>query len=163
MNTNWKDYSKRLLLLLIALIGNAIMYNLFLLPLNLVTGGTIGIATITKYLYGFDPALIIFLLSVACALISYMYLGVKRTMGSIAACILYPILVKLTSNIGTIITIDSSDPLLMVIFAGALGGLSYGLMYKSGFSNCGFPIISQILQEKKKIAQVSMRKFTNFQ
>lgn len=152
MKKNWQDYSKRLFLLLIAIFGNAIMYNLFLLPINLVTGSVTGIATITHYLYNFDPAFIIFALSVACIIISFMYLGVKRTMGSITACVLYPILVKLTSNIGNIITIDSSDPLLMVIFAGTLSGLANGLMYKSGFSNGGFPIISQILFEKKKLS-----------
>ena len=152
MKTNWQDYSKRILLLLVALLGNAIMYNLFLLPLNLVTGSVTGIATITHYLYGFEPALIIFALSVACIIISFMYLGVKRTMGSITACIMYPILVKLTSNIGSVIMLDASDPLLMVIFAGALSGLANGLMYKSGFSNGGFPIISQILFEKKNLS-----------
>lgn len=152
MKKNLQDYSKRLFLLLIAIFGNAIMYNLFLLPINLVTGSVTGIATITHYLYNFDPAFIIFALSVACIIISFMYLGVKRTMGSITACILYPILVKLTSNIGNIIMIDTSDPLLMVIFAGTLSGLANGLMYKSGFSNGGFPIISQILFEKKKLS-----------
>lgn len=152
MKINWKEYSKRLLLLLIALLSNAIMYNLFLLPLNLVTGSTNGIATITHYLYGFDPALIIFALSGACIIISFMYLGVKRTMGSISACIMYPLFVKFTSNIGNIIMLDSSDPLLIVIFAGILSGLSNGLMYKSGFSNGGFPIISQILFEKKNLS-----------
>ena len=54
---------KRILLLSISLVLSAILYNLFLLPLNLVTGSTNGIATITYYLYHFDPAMMIFLLS----------------------------------------------------------------------------------------------------
>ena len=141
----------RIVYLLLSLILNAFLYNLFLLPLSLVAGGTSGVATITHYLYGFDPALIILLLSIACMIISMMYLGMKRTMTSLAACFIYPILVKLTSNIGNIIIIDPSDPLLMVIFAGAINGITNGLMYKSGYSNGGFPIISQILFEEKQI------------
>lgn len=142
---------KRVILLFFSLILSAILYNLFLSPLKLVAGGTNGIAIITKNLYNFDPAIMIFLLSVACAIISFMYLGTRRTLGSIAACICYPILVKLTTNIGNVIVIDPADQLLMVIFAGALSGVANGLMYKSGYSNGGFPVISQILLEEYKI------------
>lgn len=152
MTEEWKNKCVRICILCISLILNAILYNLFLLPLNLVAGGTSGVATITHYVYGFDPAIIIFLLSIACAIISFMYLGVKTTMASMAACFIYPILVKATSNISDLIYIDPTDPLLMVIFAGVISGICNGLMYKSGYNNGGFPVISQILFEKKQIA-----------
>ena len=152
MTEEKKDKAIRITILCISLILNAILYNLFLLPLNLVAGGTNGVATITHYTYGFDPALIIFLLSVGCAIISFMYFGVKTTMTSLAACFIYPLLVKATSNISNVIYIDPTDPLLMVIFAGVINGICNGLMYKSGYNNGGFPVISQILFEKKQIA-----------
>ena len=151
MKKEWINKSYRIIILSISLVLNAILYNLFLLPLNLVVGGTNGVATITHYLYNFDPAVMLFLLSIACAIISFMYLGIRRTMGSLAACICYPLLVKLLSNIGNIIIIDPKDPLLLVIFAGTLSGVANGLMYRSGYSNGGFPVISQILLEKYKI------------
>ena len=62
----------RIVLMLISLFLSAILYNLFLLPLNLVTGGTPGIATITHYVYGINPALMLFLLSLACVIISFL-------------------------------------------------------------------------------------------
>ncbi len=142
----------RILLTILSLLIGAISYNLFLLPLSLVTGGTSGIATIAHYLYDIDPALIIFLISAACCIISFMYLGRKRTMGSLLACISYPILVELTSNVKNWIILDTSDMLLVVLFASVLGGISNGLMYKSGYSSGGLPIISQVLYEKLKIS-----------
>ena len=48
-----KEY--RLFLLFISLLLSAVLYNLFLLPLKLVTGGTNGLATITHYLYNINP------------------------------------------------------------------------------------------------------------
>ena len=42
--------------------------------------------------------------------------------------------------------------LLLVIFAGVISGAANGLMYKTGYSNGGLPIISQILFEKKQIS-----------
>lgn len=142
----------RLILITVSLLVSAILYNLLLLPLSIVTGGTSGVATITHYVYDINPAIMIFLLSLACCIFSFMYLGKERTMGTLLACIAYPILVELTSNIQNIIEVNSSDILLLVIFAGVLGGIANGLMYKSGYSNGGFPIISQILYEKFKIS-----------
>ena len=40
----------------------------------------------------------------------------------------------------------------MVLLAGILSGVANGLMYKSGYSNGGFPIVSQILYEKHNIS-----------
>ena len=142
----------RILLMALSLLLSATLYNIFLLPLNLVTGGTQGIAIITKHLYKIDPALMIFILSGLCAIFSFIFVGIGRTAGTIVASILYPLLVKITSPLATFIAIDSSDMLLLVIFAGAISGLANGLMYKTGFSNGGFPVVSQVLYEKKQIS-----------
>ena len=147
-----QKFIMRVVLMISSLLLNAILYNLLLLPLSLVTGGTNGVATITHYLYHIDPAIMIFLLSMACCIISFMYLGKERTIGTLVACVIYSLLVKVTSDIGTIIDIDTSDVLLVVLFAGVLSGIANGLMYKSGYSNGGFPIISQVLYEKFKIS-----------
>ena len=93
----------------------------------------------------------IFLISAACVILSFLYIGKERTMGTILACIIYPILVKLTSPLSTMITIEKTDMLLVIIFASVLNGISNGLMYKSGYSSGGLPIISQIFFEKFKI------------
>ena len=138
----------RIINLTISMILGAVVYNSIVLPLNLVTGGTSGVATITHYLYDIDPAIMIFLISAACCILSFMYLGVERTLGTVVGCIAYPILVKLTSNVGTLMPLETNDMLLLVLFAGVLGGASNGLMYKSGYSTGGLPIISQILFEK---------------
>ena len=53
----------RITLMIISLIISATVYNLFLLPLNLVTGGTAGVATITNYVFQIEPAVMLLLLS----------------------------------------------------------------------------------------------------
>ncbi len=151
----------RIILMSISLSLSACLYNIFLLPLNLVTGGTQGIATITKHLYKIDPALMIFILSAACALFSFIFVGIERTAGTLIASVIYPLLVKITSPLATLISLDSSDMLLLVIFAGAISGLANGLMYKTGYSNGGFPVISQVLYEKKHISIAKSSLFIN--
>ena len=147
-----KKKFKRILLMGVSLLLSAVLYNVFLLPLNLVTGGTNGIATITKYVYDINPAFMIFILSIACAIFSLMYLGVKRTIGTLVASIIYPLLVQITSPLNNIMSGEPVDVLLMVLFAGVLSGIANGLMYKTGYSNGGFPVVSQVLFEKKHIS-----------
>ena len=149
---NKKNKLKRFTMTIVSLILSALVYNIFLLPLNLVTGGVTGIATITHYLYGFDPAIMLFIINLACIVLSYMYLGKERTLGTTAVSLSYPILVKLTSQLGNVISTDKVDILLIVIFSGVLSGIANGLMYRAGYSNGGLPIISQILYEEKRIA-----------
>ncbi len=146
-----KGLCRRIITLVISLFVLSLVYNLFLLPTGLVAGGINGIAIITNYIYEIDSSIMMFLLSLACLLFSFMYLGKERTMGSVLATFLYPMFVKLTSLITQNISLDYQDTFLMIIFAGIIGGLANGFIYKTGFSNGGLPIISQILDKYFKI------------
>ena len=148
---NRKKKISRMVILVVSLLLSSIIYNLFLLPLNLVTGGTGGISIITKAVYGIDPAIMIFLLSAACVVISFMYLGFDKTMTTVAASILYPVLVELTEPIVQFFPKDA-DTLLIVIFAGVLNGVANGLIYRTGYNSGGISALSQVLFEQKKIS-----------
>ena len=156
-----KNKVYRLILLFISIVLSAIIYNIFLLPLSLVTGGSSGVATITYYLFEIDPALMVFIISVATAIIGLMYLGYRKTIGSIIASILYPIIIQLTLPLSHIINPNEVDVLLMVIFAGVLSGVANGLMYRTGYNMGGFSTISQILYEHKKISVAKSTLFLN--
>lgn len=156
-----KKLVSRIGLLLISLIVSSMVYNLLLLPTKLVSGGVNGISTITNYVYGIEPSLMILLISVACLIFSYMYLGKERTAGTLLASLLYPVFVELTSLLTRNIYIDHRDMFLIVIFAGVIGGLANGLMYRTGFSNGGLPVISQILYKYYKIPIAKSSLFMN--
>ena len=148
-----KQRLHRIILMSISVLCNAILYSLFLFPLNLVTGSIGGVATITHHVYGINPSIMILLLTVACSIFSLLYLGLKRTLGTLVASLAYPLLVQLTSFLNGVIVITNPDDMfLVVIFAGALSGIANGLMYKTGYSNGGFPVISQYLYEKYRIS-----------
>ena len=146
-----KKLAKRIAILLVSLFVLSLVYNLLLLPTDLVAGGVNGIAIITNYVYGIDSSIMILLISTACLLFSFLYLGTERTLGSLLATFIYPLFVKLTAIITQGITIDYNDKFLIIIFAGVIGGLANGFIYKTGFSNGGLPIISQILYKYHKI------------
>lgn len=141
----------RFFLMVLSLFISALVFNLFLLPIHLVVGGSNGIATIIQYVYHVDPAFVILVISLICIILSFMYLGVERTMGTVVASLLYPLFVSLTEPIAIRVVLDYSDLFVVVIFAGFLSGIANGLMYKTGYSSGGLPVICQILYQYFKI------------
>ena len=140
---------------------SAVVYNLFLLPTGIVTGGISGIATITNFLYKLDPAIVIYFISAACIALSFLYLEKEESIASIAASILYPTFVKLTQTITNGIYVDYRDLLVIALIAGTLSGISNGLMYKSGYNSTGVPTISKILNKYFKIPIASSTTIIN--
>lgn len=76
---------------------------------------------------------------------SYIFLGIERTSGTLIATFLYPLFVELTSNITSYIRVGTNDLIVISIFVGVIGGFANGLMYKSGFSNGAYQLLDQIL------------------
>ena len=149
----WYRYS----VLLASLFLSALVFNLFLYPTNLVTGGMNGVAIIINHIIEIDPAIVIFVGSLLLLGLSYLFLGLDQTAGSVVATIVYPVFVEITEPISKLIVIDTSDLILMSILIGVLLGITNGLMYKVGFSNGGLNIISQIFY---KYFRISLSKTT---
>ena len=141
------DKYARVALLFVSLLFSAIVYNLFLLPTALVMGGAGGIAIITNYVYEIEPSLMVLIISIACAILSMMYLDKKVTLITIVASIAYPLFIKLTSPLIGIIYFADNEMLIFTLIGGIFYGLANGLMYKTGYTNGGLPVISQILEK----------------
>lgn len=154
-----KDIIRRYIFLLLAIFLYACTYNLFLLPNNIVAGGVSGIAIITKDFL--DPSVVIFTLSFILLVMSYIFLGKEKTSASIVGSLLFPIFVKLTANIGSIIHINNKDLLLIVLFGGVLSGISSGIVFKYGFTTGGSDILNQIVAKYFKTSIGTSMLFTD--
>ena len=145
VDENHKLY--RMFLLFISLLISAVIYNMFLLPLNIVTGGTGGIAQITLFVFDIDPAFMVLILSLLCATISVAFLDFDKTASTIVVSFLYPAMVKLTEPLINCMPVEPNDIFIVVIITGVILGFANGLMYKSGYSNGGLTVITQTLYE----------------
>ncbi len=129
----------------------ALLYNVIIQPANITSGGINSIAILLKHLFRINTLLTISILTVFFIIISYLFLGKKKTRGTLIAAILYPVFVYITSFLRPLINIDMNDMLMISIVVGVISGFCNGLLYKTGFSNGGLPVISQILNKKFKI------------
>ena len=146
-NKKWSSF----IIINIALIISAICYNVLLLPMNIVSGGTGGVATILKTALNIDPSVSLLVLAIACLIICYIFLGKETTLASTYISIIYPLYVKMTGFMVDLFIIRKADIFVIAIFAGIISGIASGLIYKQGYNSGGFSIISQILFEKFKI------------
>lgn len=145
-----KDAYKRYFLLVVAIFIAASAFNLFLKPNDIVSGGVNGISIITKNIV--EPSNLILVTSIFLIGISYLFLGKSQTLGTIFGSIMYPLAIKITSNIGEIVRIESKDLFLISVVTGIMAGVSSGIVFKYGFSLGGTDTIKKILFKYFKIS-----------
>jgi len=160
-NIKKKKLVRRYLILLVALFISAVYFNLLQLPSQIVTGGSTGISIILRHYFNLNPSTVILIISILLLIIGAIFLGIEQASGALVSAIVYPIFVELTADIGTLVSVDLSDKILISIFIGVLSGITTGLAYKVGFSNGGISIISEIIARHKKIPISNVSFVTN--
>lgn len=129
----------------LALYIQAIIFNLFYNPLNLVVGGSSGVALILHEAFGISIDVVITGVYVFTLLLSFIFLDFEKSVSLILCTIIYPFFVSITGNFTNVIQIDYSDIILICVFAGFLNGMMNGIIYKIGFNPGGLSVIAHII------------------
>ncbi len=118
----------------------ALAINLLIIPNNFADGGIAGASIILHYLLDWSPGIINFVLSAIIILIGYRALPKRITILTIITAPLISLLIILTE-----VNIDPlADPLVSAIFAGVLGGVGTGFIFRTGSSMGGTSIIARM-------------------
>ena len=140
----------RYIMFILSMLVFASTYNMFLLPNNIVTGGVGGIAIMFKNVI--NPSVLILIINTFLVIASYFILGKKATISSIVGAVSYPVFIMLTSNINELISFNTNDMILNILFAAVLIGGSVGLIIKYGFSAGSTDIAASIVSKLLKIS-----------
>ncbi len=141
--------SKRLVSLALVLLGNvlyALTVKLFLLPANLISCGTTGIALVVNHLTGMEMSYFIFLFNVAMLILGWWILGRQFALTTVFSSLFYPIVLGLLDRLLGDIRVTES-PLLNVLFSGMGLGLSLGMVIRAGASTGGMDIPPLVLKK----------------
>lgn len=144
---------KKVSTLLMVLGGNlvyALTVKLFLLPANLMSCGTTGIALVMNHLFGIPLTGFIFLFNMIMLALGWWILGKKFAMTTVISSLFYPTALELLNRILGDVAI-TEDILLNVLFAGMGLGMSLGIVIRAGASTGGMDIPPLILQKKLHI------------
>ena len=143
----------RLLTLAMVLVGNmlyALAVKLFVLPANLISCGTTGIALVVNQLTGMNMSTFILIFNIVMLCLGWAVLGRKFAMTTIFSSLFYPIALEvLNLLLGDIRITD--NPLLNALFAGMGLGLSLGLVIRGGASTGGMDIPPLVLNHYFRI------------
>ena len=145
--------NKRWLSLLLVLIGNityTFSVKLFLLPAQLMSCGTTGLALIANHLANIPISAFIFVFNVAMLGVGWWILGKQFAMTTMFSSLFYPLCLEfLNRTMGDVFITDNI--LLNVIFAGIGLGISLGLVLRGGASTGGMDIPPLVLNKFFKI------------
>ncbi len=134
---------------LFVLLGNALLAFVvaaFIIPHDIIMGGTTGIAIVLNKTFGIDTALIVLVLNVILLFLGLIIIGKKLFITSVASTLLYPAFLSLMQRIPGIDTL-TGNTLLAALFAGVLMGISLGLVMRVGSSTGGMDITNLILSK----------------
>ena len=139
----------RLFSLLLVILGNtlyALSVKLFLLPANLISCGTTGIALVVNHMTGLPVSGFIFIFNVAMLGLGWWLLGRQFALTTIFSSLFYPIALEVLNRLlGDMHITD--DLLLNAIFAGLGLGVALGMVIRGGASTGGMDIPPLILKK----------------
>lgn len=147
------------------LVGNtlyALAVAMFILPNDLITGGTTGIALFLNTTLNIPVTLFVSIFNICMFLLGWKILGKKFALTTLISSFYYPFILGILENIFKN-EIMSNDTLLCVIFAGIMIGVAIGLVIRCGASTGGMDIPPLILNKKLGIPiSISMYAFDFF-
>ena len=131
----------------------------FLMPAELVTGGTTGIALTVEHLWGVPVSLFVLAFNVVMLLTGWRILGRAFALTTLGSTFLYPLALEVWERVlGDVVLTD--DLLLCTVFTGLGIGVALGIVIRSGASTGGMDIPPLVLQKKLRIpVSVSMYVF----
>ena len=120
--------------------------KLFLLPANLMSCGTTGIALVVNYFLNIPMTGFIFAFNLAMLIIGWMILGRQFAMTTTLSSIMYPALLEiLNRTLGDVVVTENM--LLNVLFAGMGLGVSLGIFMRAGAASGGMDIPPLVLKK----------------
>lgn len=142
---NWKARLGSLLMVLLGNTLNALTVKLFLLPANLMSCGTTGIALVVNHFTQLPISIFILLFNLAMLGLGWAILGRQFAMTTVLSSLYYPVALEaFTQLLGDLYVTDNI--LLNTLFAGMGLGISLGIVMRAGASTGGMDIPPLILK-----------------
>jgi len=145
----YKEEGKKIIIVIIGALLNAIAMNLFLIPANVYASGFTGLAQLISNIidtiglpFSISTGILIFLLNVPITIIAWKKIGKTFTFYSFLSVILITLFMEIIP-----IEQQSSDIILNAVFGGVLQAIGVGLTLKFGASTGGMDIVAMLLSK----------------
>lgn len=146
---NKKEMLFRIAFILLGSFLNSVAINSFIIPHKLLSGGVAGIAIIVQYIAGIPSGYLILALNIPIFIYGMKEVDKDFIIFSLIGTLSLSAFLVLTAGISRYLMVD--DVLLSCIFAGVIGGLGAGIVFRSRASMGGVDIIAVAIKRKSGI------------
>lgn len=139
--------------LLTIVFGNflyALAVTAFVVPANLVTGGSTGIALAVNHMFGLSVSGFMLVANVLMLVVGLIFLGKAFTATTLASTFLIPAFLEICDRALADVTL-SSDPFLCTVFGGLGIGIALGIVIRTGSSTGGMDIPPLVLAKYTRV------------
>ena len=132
------------------LLGNtiyALAIVMFILPNNMITGGTTGLGIAIHHYLGLPIHIFVFIFNTLMFLLGAVVLGTKFALTTLVSTFYYPIILGVFEQIPSLQSI-TDDKMLSTICGGLMIGMAIGIVIRCGASTGGMDIPPLVLNKK---------------
>lgn len=136
--------------ILLILLGNtiyALAVVMFILPSNLITGGTTGLALLFHNTMGIPINIFVSVFNICMFGLGAFVLGKKFILTTLISTFYFPFMLTVLQKFPILQTL-TTDYMLSAIYAGVMIGLSLGIVIKAGASTGGMDIPPLVINKK---------------
>ena len=141
--------NNRYISILMVVLGNllyTLTVKLFLLPANLISCGTTGIALVVSHFVPVSMSVFILIFNMVMLAVGWLCLGRKFAVTTVLSSVLYPVFLEVLNRVlGDVVVTENI--LLNVLFAGMGLGGSLGIVIRAGASTGGMDIPPLVLKK----------------
>lgn len=146
---NKKEMILRIIFVLLGSFLNSIAINSFIIPHKLLSGGVAGIAIVVQYIANIPSGYLILALNIPIFIYGMREVDRDFIIYSLIGTLSLSGFLVLTTGISKYLMVD--DILLSCIFAGVIGGLGAGIVFRSRGSMGGVDIIAVAIKRKSGV------------
>ncbi|MBR3474150.1 MAG: YitT family protein [Oscillospiraceae bacterium] len=121
------------------------VFQAFLLPNQIVSGGVTGIAMILNAFTHWPIGLMVIMMNIPLFLIAWRHFGLDFLLGSLLGMGLSSAFVDLFALTGLVLT---NEPMLASIIGGVIKGTALGMIYYYGASTGGIDIVAKLVRQR---------------
>ena len=147
-----KNNYLKIILFTVSITLASINFNLLLKPINVVAGGTGGLALVLSKVFNISTSHLIAIVYFITVVLSIIFLDRKALVSVIYASILYPLATYLTDDITSIIHLNYQDVFLICIASGIISGVTNGIAFRFGYAPGGISVLSPIFNNFFKVS-----------
>lgn len=150
MDKKWMNAAAKLGMIVFGNFLYALAVTLFIVPNQLITGGTTGLALFFNRTAGIPISAFVSVFNITMFLLGAWVLGKQFAVTTVLSTLVYPLLLGVLEGVG-VAGFVMEERLVAVLYAGFLIGAGIGIVMRAGASTGGMDIPALILKKKRNI------------